>query len=1377
VTERDAALDRYLRRLDRRPSKPVGIPRRPHPERPAPLSFSQQHVWLHSQLASDVPLYNEPLTIHRRGPLDVGALERALSEIVRRHEVWRTTYRVEDGRAVQVVGPPPAIRLSVDDLRAHPEPEREALRLAREDAVRPFDLARGPLVRTRLVRVADDDHRLFLTLHHILFDGVSIYGVLLPELIALYEADVAGVSPSLPELSIQHADFSAWQHAWKASPAAAAQLEYWRGRLAGSPPMLELPADHPRPATRSFRGTTRPLALDAALTASLRARSRDLGATLFSTMLAAFVGLLHRYTGEEDAIVGTMTAGRKHPEVERLLGCFLNPLALRIDLRGEPTFRTLVGRVKDTVLDALAHDDVPFEQVVTAAQPARDPGRHPLFSAVFSMEPPIPGPIRGWHVTHLEVDPGVAKFDLQLELHERADGIVGRFVYCTDLFEPATIARLEAHYRNLLAAVIADPDRPLWALPLLGDDERHQVLAGWNQTARPYPSGATVHALFEQQVARAPHSIALEAGDTRLTYAELNQRADALARHLRTLGVGGHGPASTPPLEPDAPGVGRALVGVAMERSPELIIAYLAALKAGAAYLPLSPGDPPDRLAFMLADSGAAVVLTRRGDDVPLDAAHTRVVDVADGIAAGLDAPALDGVDRATPDDLVYVMYTSGSTGRPKGVAVPHRGIVRLVFGQDYVHLGPDEVVLQVTALSFDVSAFEIWGALLHGARLVLHPSRVPLARELRDVIRRHGVTMTWLTGSLFNGVVDEDPEGLAPLRQLVIGGEALSVPHVARAAHVLPATQLINGYGPTECSVFACGYPIPRPVDTHAASIPIGPPIANTEAYVLDAHMNPTPIGVPGELYLGGPGVARGYLNRPELTAERFVPDPFRAEPAARLYRTGDLARWRSDGTIEFLGRRDSQVKIRGLRIELGEIESALALHPAVREAAVVVRDDGPGGRRLVAYVVPRGGEDARPDALREFLKRTLPAPMVPATFVALDAVPLTPSGKLDRRALPAPPDPSAHGTPGAHPPRDPLEAQLVELWQDLLGVQAIGVTDDFFELGGDSLLAARMVQQIGELTGRPIPLAVLYAGPTVERLARLVDAGAEEKPEFMGPTVTLNRTGARPPLFLFHGVLNGGAFYALRLARRFGADQPIHVVHPFADPAGPIPATIEAMADEQLPLVQALQPHGPYRLSGYCNGGLVAYEVARRLQAQGEEVEMLALIASAPVRRFAAPGRLLRRLAMALGLSPEATAEPLARLRSFAHGISHLSPREWAAFVGDKLRHVAPGHHASDEGGLPTLMEQYYRIVMRYFSAPYRGPVLLLWPEEEPWGPAHDAVEAWRPLVPAVRLHTVPGDHHAIVRHHADLIADHLGALLTRDRAEPREPSAAAA
>src|SRR5205809_147605 len=752
-----------------------------------------------------------------------------------------------------------------------------------------------------------------------------------------------------------------------------------------------------------------------------------------------------------------------------------------------------------------------------------------------------------------------------------------------------------------------------------------------------------IHRIFEAHVARRPDAVALVADDRRLTYAELDRYANQLAQRLRTLGA--------------RPGV---RVGVLVERAVEMVVALLGVLKSGAAYVPLGAAYPRDLLTFMLEDADVAAVVTvdRLRMALP-DTAPTTIVLDADGTLAG---PAPTTIVDVGPNDVAYVMYTSGSTGRPKGVAVPHRGIVRLLFGQDYTRFAPDEVFGHVSAFTFDVTTFEIWGALLHGARCVMLPPGVPTPAVVADTLGRHGITTLWLTGSPFNGPIVHAPGALAGLRRLLVGGEALSVPHVRRALGLLRGTQLINGYGPTEASVFACCHPVPRDLPADAPSVPIGRPITNTDAYVVDRHGQLTPIGVPGELLLGGPGVALGYVNRPDLTREKFIPDPFTGEPGARVYRTGDLVRWRPDGTLEYLGRLDNQVKVRGFRIEPGEVEAAIAQHPEVREVAVAARPDGHGGKRLVAYVVPRAASGPPLTELRPFLGERLAPHMIPSLFVTLTSLPLTPSGKIDRQRLPAPEALTTTPSDEVVEPRDAVEGQLVELWEDLLGVRGIGVTDDFFDLGGHSLLAVRMLQRLAESYRVTLPLAALYANSTVEQLAAALRQGDDHG--FRAPMTRLNPEGRQSPLIFFHGDLHGGGLYCVRLGRRLGPDQPLTVVHPLGRAGRPMPRTIEAMADEHLEALQALPRTGAWRLGGYCNGALVAFEIARRLTAAGEKVDLLALIAADADTRMSSLHAMASRVASG--------SDWFGRLRSFTTMLEGRPLGERISLAWDKATNL---------------------------------------------------------------------------------------------------------
>jgi amino acid adenylation domain-containing protein len=1068
------------------------IPRAPR-DGDLPLTFTQERLWFVGQLDPRSQAYHVPASLRFRGPFDLRALQDSLAEIVRRHEVLRTTFAAVDGRPVQRVHPPYPVRLSVVSLEAVPEPDREAelRRRIAQEVRRPFDITRLPLVHWAVWRMGPEDHVFLRVEHHIICDGWSFH-LFVRELLALYAAFSAGRPSPLPEPQLQPADFARYQREWMRGPEAAAQLRYWQARLAGSPSPLELPADRPRPGVQSFRGTSLRTTLPPDLCGSLRQLSRERGTTLFMTMLAAFLALMSRYTGRSDVAVGSVIANRRWRETERMMGAILNTVVLRADLSADPAFRDLLGRVRDLTLEAHANQDVPFEQVVEAVHPERTTNYAPFCRVMFNFHDAPLASLRigGTSVELTElIDNHSAKFDLNLivlplaeqrvgETAEAADDrIVVNWEYSTDLFEAATVERMAEHYRELLAGVAADPERRLSTLPLLTGPERRRLLVEWNSTAREYPRDVCVHRLFELQADATPDAVALVHGGERLTYRDLDRRANRLARHLQELGVG-------PEVR----------VGVALERSGELVQALLAVLKAGGAYVPIDPASPERRLAATLRDAGAAVLVTegpRRGG---MDAAAVRVVRL-DADRERIAAASEERLPtRVYPESLAYVCYTSGSTGFPKGVAVPHRAVVRLVKGTGYARLDPEEVVLQFAPVAFDASTFEIWGALLNGARLVVAPPGALSLADLGRTIRDCGVTTLWLTAGLFHRMVDEQLEDLGHVRQLLAGGDVLSMPHVRRVIDRLPECRLVNGYGPTEATTFTCCYPVPRTLPESCASLPIGAPIANARVYVLDPGLSPVPTGVPGELYIGGEGLARGYLGRPALTAERFLPDPFGVAPGSRLYRTGDRVRWLPEGELEFLGRLDQQVKVRGFRVEPAEVEAALAGHGAVREVAVVARSGPLGEKHLVAYVVPRSSSDGgvpAPDELREFLGAQLPGYMVPAAFVVLGDLPLTPSGKLDRGALPEPvPEAGVGSRPaGFVAPRTAVEAVLAAICAEVIGVSRVGAHDDFFALGGHSLGAMRVVSRIRTVFGVDVPLLGFFNGPTVAGLAEAVE------------------------------------------------------------------------------------------------------------------------------------------------------------------------------------------------------------------------------------------------------------------------------------------------
>jgi amino acid adenylation domain-containing protein len=1092
-------------------------------DRPLPLSFAQERLWFLDRMEPGRPVYNIPATLRITGALDVAALERALGEVVRRHESLRTAFGEAGGAPVQVVSPFSGFTLSVTPVAD----EAEASRLASDEAARPFDLAAGPLFRASLLQIAPDDHVLLVTLHHAVSDGWSM-AIFQREMLALYAACRAGAASPLAELPVQYADYAVWQRERLQGPALDRQLAYWTARLAGAPELLELPTDRPRPAVQDLSGAREPVELPAALLEPLQALARSEGATLYMVLLAAFQVLLAKYAGSDDVVVGSPIAGRTRQETEGVIGFFVNTLALRAELGGDPAFREAVRRVRAATLGAYENQDVPFERLVAELRPERSLSHSPLFQVMFTLDTaePAGAAAPGLAVRRMATEVRTVKHDLLLGLATDGRSLRGELAYATALFDRETVVRMLAHFGRLLEQAAADPDLRLSQIELMDQAERRQVLEEWNRTAVEYPSDRAIHSLFEEHAAATPRAVALVAGDEEITYAELNARANRLARHLAARGV----TTETP-------------VGICLERRAETVVAILAVLKAGGAYVPLDPGYPAGRLAHMLADSGARVVVTRAADRTALpvtDGIDRVEIDVERDAIAARDASDL-GVDVGGRN-LAYVIYTSGSTGTPKGVGVEHRSVVRLVRGADFAGFGPETVMLQAAPVSFDASTLELWAPLLNGGRVVAAPSGALSLEELGRTLVRHGVNLLWLTAGLFQAMVEERLEDLAGVRQLIAGGDVLPPAQVARVRERFPHLRLINGYGPTENTTFTCCHTVGE--EWGGGRVPIGTPISSTRVSVLDASLRPVPAGVAGELFAGGHGVARGYLGHPAATAERFVPDPFAPEPGARMYRTGDRVRWTNvrecvsaevrgagaddasaragqertgalthsrTAVLDYLGRLDAQAKIRGFRIEPGEVETALRRAPGVAECVVVAREDLPGDRRLVAYVVSEASGEADAEALRAHLLVSLPDYMVPAAFVAIGSVPLTPNGKVDRAALPAPEYAGEAGRYAA--PRTPAEEVLAGIWAEVLSVDRVGRDDGFFELGGHSLLATRVVSRVREAFAVELPLRAVFEASTVAALAARVEALRRAGDDVLPPVVPVDR-GAPLPL-----------------------------------------------------------------------------------------------------------------------------------------------------------------------------------------------------------------------------------------------------------------------
>ncbi len=1693
-----------------------------------PLSFAQQRLWFLDQLEPGSPLYNVPQAIRMSGALNPQALQKSLETIVARHESLRTTFMMVDGSPVQVVAPNLKMALPVTDLSGLPEDEREAesRRLSTEEARQPFDLEHGPLIRAGLLRLQAEEHVLLLNMHHIISDGWST-GVFVRELRALYEAFSQDKPSPLPELPIQYADFAVWQREWLAGEVLERQLSYWKGQLTGAPAVIDLPTDRPRPAVQSYRGAHQSMRLSRELTEKLKELSQREGATLFMTLLAAFQTLLMRYTSQEDIVIGSPIAGRNRAETENLIGFFINTLVLRTDLSGDPTFRELLGRVKELTFGAYEHQDVPFEKLVEELQPERSLSRNPLFQVMFTLlnAPGQSLELPGLTLRPLPADSGTSQFDVALAMYDGEEGLRGAFGYITDLFDAATVARMVRHFHTLLESIVANPDQHLSALPMLTEAERQQLLVEWNDTQADYPKGRCIHDLFEAQVERTPDAVAVVFEGEQLSYRELNRRANLLAHHLQKLGVG-------PEVR----------VGMMLERSLEMLVGLLGVLKAGGAYVPLDPAYPQERISFMLEDAEAPVLLTqaRLAGSLPPHGAEVVRLDADwDMIARG---SAENPVSDAQAENLAYVIYTSGSTGQPKGVMIPHRALVsHCTVAAKHYALQSHDRILQFASISFDVAAEEIFPYWLTGAAVVIRPDEV--AASITDFLsfaEKEKLSVIDLPAAFWHQWVSELSGTEAPLpstlRLVIVGNEKVLPERLATWQKTFGGrVRWINAYGPTEATITTTTYePVGWRKDQTVSSVPIGRPLANKQVYILDRHLQPVPIGVSGELYIGGETLARGYLNRPELTAERFIPHPFSTEMGARMYKTGDLARYLADGNIEFLGRRDYQVKIRGFRIELGEIEAMLAKHPGVHEAVVEARENESGDQRLVAYVVPTQGQafgesnrmelwpsvgeyqvydellyyamtndqrrndsykaainklvkdkvvvevgtgkdailarfcveagaqrvyaietleesyklagalikrlgledkiklirgfssevelpekadvcvseilgtigssegtapilnDARrflkesgtmipqrcltriaavrlpdeisnelgftelsghytekvfeqvgykfdvrlcvknfpksnlisnvetfedldftgytepeydrevnftfskdsrfdgfllwlnlhtiegetidtleykyswlpvyfpmfdpgiqvfkgdrikavcssmlsdngvnPDyaikgflirqngevinlgyesfhhkrsyqktgfyerlfgedtvkintssedevvsakSLRAYLGRHLPDYMVPAALVMLPALPLMPNGKVDRRALPAPDQARPDLERAFTAPRDALELQLTKMWENILGVQPVGVTDNFFDLGGHSLLAVRLFAQIEKTLGKKLPLATVFEAPTIEHLADILRQQGWTSP--WSSLVPIQPGGSKPPFYCTHA--GGGEVLFYRdLARHLGSDQPFYGLQLRTLNGIQMPHnTVEEMASHYIKEMRTLQPAGPYYLGGASFGGLVAFEMAQQLHAQGQRVALLALFDTyGPGAKFLAGvtarqrklGSLKQR--MELHFHNLRLLEPKDRLTYFSQRAGKI-PKITKQNIKNKYRKYGPKFYQAIGRPLPPALQKTHDLISHahvdYWPRikAYPGRLTIFRAKVQLPGISPDSTMGWDGYADeGLDIHEVSGFHGAIiVEPHVRFLVEKLNDCFKRARA----------
>lgn len=1300
-----------------------------------PLSFTQQRLWFFDRFDPGHPVYNIARAYRLEGPLDADRLEQAVATVAARHPALRTVILEDaDGPSQRVLDAVDATLhrtdLSATDVSSR---EEELGRVLLAGSRWRFDLRAGPLFRCSLVRLGADHHVLQVVHHHIVSDGWSL-DRFLGEIGAVYDG-----TQGLPELRVQPLDAAAWQRERLESGELEAKERFWLETLEGHPPLLALPSDRPRPEVQTFEGARCNVAFPDELTERVRACARALRATPFMVLLAGYASVLGRLAGQDDVVVGTPFAGRDRVELEPLIGFFADTLPMRIRLDGEPRFAEVVDRTRSAVLQALGAHEVPFYRIVERLRPERSAAATPVFQTLFGYQTGTGARLElaGLRITQIPVDPRTSRTDLTVTVHDVNGSISGLAEFDTALFEPDTIRSLVARWMRLLDAACADPELEVPRIPLLEPEERNWLVEGLNRTATDYPRGASIQALFAEAAARRPDAPAVEHGDAVLTYGELDRRARLLAGRL-------HAEAGVGPGD---------VVALCVERSPELVVGMLAILDAGAAYLPVDPEDPPGRVRAALDDAGARIAVTtaRRLGRLP---AHFERVVTVDGDNDG--EPGSDGPTAPVPvarsgDDVCYVMFTSGSTGRPKGVAIPHRGVVRLVRGADYLQLDGSDRVAQVATASFDAATFEIWGPLLNGGVVVILDREDVLSPiQLAGALRERRITAMFLTVTLFNQVVRREPAAFAPLRALLVGGEALDPRWIRELLAGDPPGRLLNGYGPTESTTFAVCFQVDSMPDG-ARSVPIGFPIANTTAHVLDRHMEPVPAGVEGELYLGGDGLAVGYVSRPELTAEAFVADPFDPSGRGRLYRTGDVARRRRDGAIEFVGRTDQQVKIRGFRIEPGEVEAALAASPDVAAAAVVAHRAEDGGNRLVAYAAPAA--DRNPDArdLRAFLERRVPAYMVPSEIVLLDALPLTATGKIDRAALPEPGFRGLVDGDGPEPPRDRLEASLVATWQRLLGTDRVGIRDSFFDLGGHSILAVRLLTDVSRWTGEELPLASLFRAPTVEAMAELIRSRSWKHDWEL--LFTMRRGDDRPPMVWIHSA-GGNLLTYHHVTSGLDHGQPVLGIQAVGLDGGTEPLeSVEEMAERYLGELRSAGVRPPFHLGGMSFGGLVAYEMARRLRAAGEPVGVVALFDTNPRLDRGVPR--LVRWRRQWGVDRQ-------RLRFHLGNLVRLPWPEKADFLRRRVRTLrrrtsfyfgglAARWHRQLGAPLPpalySVARSSYRAALRYQAPASDVRVTLFRARDRNVVATRDPLLGWGPLAAGgVEVHEVPGQHHTM-------------------------------
>ena len=1305
-----------------------------------PLSFAQERLWFLEKLEPDTPVYNVPWAVRIHGPVDLQALQRALDGIIKRHSTLRTSYHEQAGVPFQTVRPPLPGDLELADLRSLSEDRRAqeiSDRVSRESS-KPFDLESGRLLRAVCMQTGDTDRLLLFVSHHIATDAWST-SIFFNELATFYNAAVQGRRPELAPLPLQYWEFATRQQS-RPEDDLAREQSYWLRRLADAPAQLAMPLDHARAPLPSYEGASVSARIPESATCDLRALARQHNATPFMALLAIYFVVLHRYTDQHDLCVGIPMAGRTTLDVEPLMGLFVNMLVIREQISPSVSFTEFLRSVRDTCLDAYDHQNLPFERLVALLQPHRTRNRTPLFQTSFTLQSQaaVPVQMHQLDVQRAHVDINTAKFDLNVVIRDSGSAFDIDLMYASGLFDRNSMQRLLGHFVHACQELCSDPSTHTHQVLLAPEAE--QLSTAFISDAITMQAPCSIPEAFAGVANRSPDTVALQLDDRHMTYSELHQASNQLAVRLLELGV------------PKG-----ARIGVYLEPSFDSVVSYLAILKAGAGYVPLDPSVPAQRTIQLIAEAHLHVLLTHHSLKERLPEAVRESCFVVDDERAKDSPPVTAGaLPEVQPDDLAYVIFTSGSTGRPKGVQVPQRGVLRLVTNPDYIALGPETRLLHLASPAFDAATFELWGPLLNGGTCVLSADRLPSISQLGILIRKHNINTLWLTSSWFNTLIDEDATALSPLQQLLVGGERLSVPHVHRALQQLPFTQLVNGYGPTENTTFSCCYPIPRDLDPTISSIPIGRPICGDVATVLDAHQRPVSAGVPGELCIGGDGLALGYLGDDALTQERFIQDPRSPDARSRLFRTGDRVRLLPSGQLEFLGRLDRQLKVRGFRVEPGEIEHVLMRHSSIGQAYVTLRKIADrDSAMLVAYVRSPNQRQIDVDGLTQYIAAQLPDYMVPEAILALPDFPRNAAGKIDEGRLPAPHAAAyADETRGATPPSTTTERQVARLWQTILARETVGVNENFFEIGGHSLLAVRLVAQIESAFGISLPLSVLFDAPTVAALASRIET---IRTPSLRSTILPIRGAQQAPLFVCIPPGGSSIYHFSSLARYLPSPISMVGAQALGIEAGESPQhTVENMAAQYVADLRKIQPEGPYYLGGRCFGAFVAFEMAQQLVRQGSEVGLLVLMdPSAPPGMSRDPRYYAGRISYfkrrgQLGRAIVRHAK--ARIRQFQQ---LWIQRIFANASVRRMAHVQRAHRHAQFAYKPTV---------------YRGNVVFLGAQED-YDP-DDPRALWKLLTEGdFELHLVPGDHRSmtqepLIRTFARELGDIVLAAQERDR-----------